>query len=123
LHVFQLASQHSAWVAARQAAAAINIANADTPGYRAIDVVPFESALSATRLAMTATRPGHLAAPHANFGEVDTRPAAQWDVAHSGNNVAIEAELIKVGENGRMAAFDTGVAKVFHRMLLLSLKV
>ena len=43
VHLFDLAAQQARWLSARQVAVAENIANANTPGYRAADVPPFET--------------------------------------------------------------------------------
>ena len=45
VQLFELASQQAHWLSARQVAVAENIANANTPGYKAADVPPFESRL------------------------------------------------------------------------------
>ena len=60
IYLFQVASQKSDWLSARQTAVASNVANASTPGYRAVDVQPFSTILKATPIAMTATSGGHL---------------------------------------------------------------
>jgi flagellar basal-body rod protein FlgB len=44
IHLFDLASQQARWLSARHIAVASNIANANTPGYKAADVPPFETA-------------------------------------------------------------------------------
>jgi flagellar basal-body rod protein FlgB len=121
--LFDLASQHGQWLAARQAAAASNVANADTPGYKARDVVPFEAVLDRTALDMTVTRPGHLQLSAASAGPVEMEREQAWDVTHSGNDVTMEAELMKIGANGRMQSLDTNLTRMFQRMILTSLKV
>jgi flagellar basal-body rod protein FlgB len=123
VYIFDLAAQHMQWIAARQQATASNIANIDTPGYRARDVAPFEAVLEHTALDLTASNAAHLRLEQAAIQTVDTAPGASWDTSHSGNSVTLEAELLKVGENGRMQAFDTNLQRVFQRMLLSSLKV
>src|SRR6266481_1904070 len=60
VHLFNVISQHNRWLSVRQATIAGNIANANTPGYKALDVEPFEKGLEATRLTMNATQPGHV---------------------------------------------------------------
>jgi flagellar basal-body rod protein FlgB len=45
IHLFDLASQQARWLSARHIAVASNIANANTPGYKAADVPPFETAV------------------------------------------------------------------------------
>lgn len=123
MFIFDLASQHGQWLAARQAAAASNIANINTPGYRAIGVAPFEKVLERTGLDMAMTHGGHMQPQGASFQPLEMEREAGWDTNHSGNNVTLEAELLKIGENGRMLALDSGLTRMFHRMLLASLKV
>lgn len=123
MFIFDLASQHSQWVAARQSAAASNIANANTPGYKARDVVAFESVLEKTSLDMAATSPAHQSTASAAYSSVEMEREKAWDVTHSGNDVTMEAELLKVGENARMQSLDTNLTRMFHRMILTSLKV
>ena len=123
MYIFQLASQHAEWLAARQSTTAANIANANTPGYKAADAAPFETVLERTQLGMAQTNAGHIGVPQDQFRIAETVRESAWDISSSGNNVTLEAELMKISENGRMQALDTGVAKTFHRMILSSLKV
>ncbi|MGO9391343.1 flagellar basal body protein, partial [Rhodoblastus sp.] len=50
LTLFSLASQNANWLATRQVTIASNVANANTPGYRAQDVAPFNAVLSHLQL-------------------------------------------------------------------------
>ncbi|MFT3988576.1 flagellar basal body protein [Aestuariivirga sp.] len=122
MYLFQLASQHQGWVSARQSVTASNIANADTPGYRARGIAPFEQMLERTGLDLAVTRPGHMQFENNAGQAVETARGVSWDTAHSGNNVSIEEELLNAGENSRMASLDTGITRSFQRMLLSSLK-
>lgn len=121
--IFDLAAQHGQWLAARQATTASNIANVNTPGYRAMDVVPFDQVLDKTRLSMTATNGAHMQPTEARFQALETEREQGWDITYSGNTVTLEAELIKIGQNARMQALDVGLTRMFHRMILTSLKV
>ena len=60
IFLLDLAQRKSAWLAARQAVVAGNVANANTPGYRPKDVTPFDEALAQTQLTLASTSPGHL---------------------------------------------------------------
>lgn len=121
--IFDLAQQHGQWLAARQAAASSNIANVNTPGYKAMDVTPFDQVLDKTRLAMFASHAAHLAPGDAAFQPIEMEREQGWDITYSGNTVTLETELMKVGENARLQALDTGLTRLFHRMILTSLKV
>ena len=123
MYIFQLASQHADWLAIRQSVTANNIANSDTPGFKAMDVVPFDAVLRRTGLELAATSSGHMTLPPDAQGSVATQRQSAWDVSSDGNDVSLESELMKVSENGRQQALDTGLVKTFQRMLLSSLKV
>ncbi len=42
VHLFDLVSRNNKWLSVRQTAVAGNIANANTPGFKAVDTEPFE---------------------------------------------------------------------------------
>jgi flagellar basal-body rod protein FlgB len=122
MYIFQLASQHGAWLAARQALTAGNIANADTPGYKAVDVAPFSAVFDQTKAQLAITHPGHQVLDDLTAGGPEAIAENPDDAAASGNNVSLESELAKAGDIGRMQALDTGLTRVFRRMGLASLK-
>src|SRR6202142_3221140 len=97
----ELASQQTQWLAARQKATAVNIANANTPGYQAMDVQPFTDVLDKTQIAMAATNVAHML-PEGN-DLTATRPASadSWETSYSGNSVSLEQEMMKEGEISR----------------------
>jgi flagellar basal-body rod protein FlgB len=80
---------------ARQAALAANLANADTPGYRRVDL-RFEQALAAAGARLAQSHPRHLpgdgSAPYRlEQGPRGTRP--------DGNGVDLDAELVQAKRN------------------------
>jgi flagellar basal-body rod protein FlgB len=123
IHLFDVVSRHNRWLTVRQSTIASNVANANTPGYKAVDVEPFAKVLETTRLTMQATRPGHITDVSAKITSVDVRKSEPWETAHSGNTVSLEQELINANEINRAYRLNTGIAKAFHRMLLMSAKV
>ena len=48
VYLFDLASQQARYLAVRQATIASNVANANTPDYKARDVVPFSEVMART---------------------------------------------------------------------------
>lgn len=83
---------------------ASNLANADTPGYRARDI-DFKSALAAasgdgTKVHMTATRPGHIGAASDN-GTMTPELKYRTPLAPSldGNTVDVQLEQAAFAEN------------------------
>ncbi len=121
IHLFDLASQHNHWLSTRQTLMAGNIANVNTPGYRALDLQPFEAVLQATRLELAVTETGHMKpgrAEGSSSSEVEGEDS--WEVYHSGASVSVEQELLKAGEISRSYTLNTNMLKAFHRILLSS---
>lgn len=120
--LFSLAFQQGQWLSVRQTAIAQNIANANTPGYKAVDVEPFDSVLQKAGLDLAQTTAGHM-----STGTDGIRPPAvdrgkDVEVSPSGNSVSVERELIKADEVNRAYALNTNIVKSFHKMLLMSVK-
>jgi flagellar basal-body rod protein FlgB len=123
IHLFGLASQHNNWLSTRQALLAGNIANVNTPAYKALDLEPFEAVLESTKLQLTVSEQGHMAPDPVTMAATSDAEGEQgWEVFHSGSNVSVEQELIKAGEINRGYTLNTNVVKAFHRMLLSSSK-
>ena len=72
-YLFGLSSRRAEWLSARQAVVAENVANANTPTYRAKDVTPFSEVLETTSLQMAGSNPSHLVA---SAGPRSLRPVA-----------------------------------------------
>lgn len=122
VYLLDLATRHAQWAATRQAVVTGNIANANTPGFRARDIQPFEDVLDQTSLGMARTADGHidLVGNELRTGKVDT--ADSWDVTHSGNSVSLDQELIKAAEVNRAYSLDASITRSFHRMLMMSVR-
>jgi len=82
--------------ARRQQALASNIANIDTPGYKAMDVT-FQQELSSS-MQLAATDPAHLAAlsTASSVQLVET----EGKIKPNGNNVDLEREMTEMTKNG-----------------------
>ena len=122
IQLFELASRQAQWLTVRQNVVAGNIANANTPHYRAKDVQPFESVLQNTGIQMAATHRAHFTeSPEAAHV---TEVGALDDVAvqQSGNTVALEEELMKTGAIKRDYELNAGLVKSFHRMILMTVR-
>jgi len=122
VYLFDLASRQAQWLAVRQATVAGNISNANTPGFKALDVEPFTSVLDKTQLAMAATSSGHIATDGSHIRSTKVKATDSWDTMHSGNSVSIEQEMVKAGTINREHELNTSIVRVFHRMVLASAK-
>ena len=122
VYLFDLASRQSQWLAARQTTISGNVANANTPGYRARDVEPFADILDKTKLTMAATNGGHIGFEPSRAEAAKVKKSESWDTVYSKNSVSLEQELIKAGEVNRQHSLNTSIVKSFHRMLLSSVR-
>jgi flagellar basal-body rod protein FlgB len=91
------------WHQARQVVLAENVANADTPNYRARDLVPpdFSRQLSeVSSVGLALTNPNHIAGQgggsDSNFA---TDPSGRYEIRPRGNGVSHEDEMMKLGNN------------------------
>lgn len=85
-----------AWTSKRQQAIAANIANIDTPGYRATDY-SFQQDLNSFRMAATSEKhqiPADLKGASRQF-EVESRNARD-----NGNTVDLDREMTEMAKNG-----------------------
>jgi flagellar basal-body rod protein FlgB len=122
LYLFDLASSQARWLELRQSTIAANVANANTPGYKARDVEPFNKILDGLPVRLATTSPAHI---QLSATETDTRTNAKkdsWEVVHSGNSVSVEQEMIKGGDVNRDYSMNAAILRSFHRMMLSSAK-
>lgn len=93
--VMTVAAALAAHAAARQVVIARNVANADTPGYRARDLPEFAEVYRSGEAApMRATRTGHLGAA-AQTPAAAPAPAPGGTLSPDGNSVSLETEMVR----------------------------
>jgi flagellar basal-body rod protein FlgB len=110
--LFGLAERRLSWIAQRQNVLASNIANADTPGYKARDIQPFSAILSGlAAVEPIRTQRGHLpglADPKASITK-DSAPARSLD----GNDVSLDQQLTKVADTDSAQTLVTTIWKKY----------
>lgn len=92
--VFKMAHALIAHASDRQVQVARNVANADTPGYRARDLPGFDAALGASG-ALRTTRPQHIASPAGGEAALVLRGA---EPSPNGNDVSLETEMLAAAD-------------------------
>ena len=93
LELTRMAQALAAHSGARMSVIAQNVANADTPNYKAQDLPAFGEVFAAESGAMRSTRPGHTHA--ASSAAVPTAVQAPGREAPNGNSVSLEGEMVK----------------------------
>lgn len=99
LEIFQMAGAMARHAATRQALVAENIAQADTPGYKARDVASFADTYQSQTdgMQIRATRAGHLTGSTASSASPRII-AGSGSESPNGNNVSLEGEMMKAAE-------------------------
>lgn len=126
IQLFDLASRQAEWLSIRQQVVAGNIANANTPEFKAKDVTPFSAVLSNASMTMARTNPAHLSGnsldSRIDVGIEKESLNQEIGVQESGNTVSVAQELAKSGEIKRQFEMSTNLVKSFHGMMMLAVK-
>ena len=122
VHLFDLAAKQANWLAIRQNAVSQNIANINTPRYKAVDVEPFESIIRKTTLDVASTAPNHITTTPSETMTARSRKSDSWSIVHSGNSVSLEQEMLKSGDISRNYALTANIVRSFHRMMMSAVK-
>lgn len=103
LNILQTAGQLMTHSSERQALIARNIAHADTPGYRALDITPFSDLVGSDRaFAPSQTRAGHADSSGTSIQSAAVHELAEkGNVSPDGNSVALEDQMIRAQEAAR----------------------
>ena len=120
LPLIRMASALSRHAGARHRVIAENVANADTPGYRARDVREFAGYVNEA-FAARATRPGHVTASlnAAQRPAIFVDPSVQ--PSGNGNSVSLEAEMVRATETQGQHAMAAAIYRKAHELLRLGL--
>ncbi len=97
--VLTIASSLAAHAAARQSAIARNVANADTPGYRARDLPDFAEIYRSDDAApLRRTRAGHLGDAPVSAELAASERVGGGTMSPDGNSVSLETEMVKAAD-------------------------
>lgn len=122
LYLFSLASTQARWLGIRQATIAENVANANTPGYKAAEVAPFSEFYEAAGPQMAATNSDHLSSDLFDLASISDKERTPWEVTYSGNTVSLDQEMLSANEVNRSYSLNTAITKAFGQMLAMSVK-
>jgi len=108
-----LAESRLAWLDTRQRLLSQNVANADTPGFRSSDAVPFRQVLDRRRAsaAMVTTDASHLTPPRANPLAVQDRRVSER--TPNGNAVSLDEQAIRIAETDQAHALAMGLHRKY----------
>ena len=107
INFFDLASKRLQWVSDRQRTISENIANSDVAGYRAKEVESFDTFLE--RAQKTVETP--------DARVIETRNT--WSEGISGNNVALEEQLLEASSANGQYRVATNLYRKAHEMIAM----
>ncbi|MFN3076736.1 MAG: flagellar basal body rod protein FlgB [Alphaproteobacteria bacterium] len=123
LTLLDMAKKRMDWLSQREQVLAQNIANSDTPRYRARDLKPQdfqkmvrEQALEAHQVKPARTDPAHSLGTLPDRGQFRAEAPLRYDAAPSGNSVVVEDEMLKVSESRGQYEL---VANIFQKQIAL----
>jgi flagellar basal-body rod protein FlgB len=98
LDILRQSQTAASFATKRQTLVAANIANADTPGYKARDIRPFAQIYKADDgLLPRQTRPGHMMLTTPDTAAVEVVLSGA-DPSPNGNTVSLEREMVRAAE-------------------------
>jgi len=108
-----LAETRLAWLDTRQRLLSQNVANADTPGFRSSDAVPFRQVLDRRRAsaAMVTTNASHLTPARTNSVAVQDRRVSER--TPNGNAVSLDEQAIRIAETDQAHALAMGLHRKY----------
>ena len=108
IEMMRMARALGAHASERHLVVARNIANADTPGFKAADTASFaDSYRSAETATLRTTDPRHLAAP--DWSPLTRQTVDETGVSPNGNSVSLEEEMLKAAEVKRGHDLSLGI--------------
>ncbi|MBT4889327.1 MAG: flagellar basal body rod protein FlgB [Rhodospirillales bacterium] len=124
--LFNTVKKRLNWVTQRQEVLAQNVANADTPDFRARDLKPYEFKemlrSESMQINMDATNGGHLGGHRKRITDFyEDKQAFSYETSPDGNSVILEEQMQKLNETQISHRFTTEIYNKHLRMLRTAL--
>ena len=126
ISLFRVVDKQLRYLGQRQETLAKNIANANTPGYQAMDLAApdFQSAMnSAQSVEMAATAPSHFGVAKGAMSPVTARekPIVPWEISPDGNSVVLEQQMMEASSTQANYQMATELYRKYIGMMKLAL--
>lgn len=125
LKLFSMMKHKLDYMSERQRVLSQNIANANTPSYKAKDIKKdFSQILSANKsnqVAMSVTDPKHIQPRSSGGGQYGIAEIDSTEMTLNGNNVVIEDELMKMQQNSMDYQSATELYRKMAQMLRIAI--
>lgn len=117
--ILGLMSSKMSYLGQKQAVQAENVANADTPAYKAKEIVPFtfENAMREVKSGMAVTDPRHIVPASMAGVNAGTKKAQSFETVPSGNSVDLEQQMMEVSKTTLEYQADAAIYQKFMSLL------
>jgi flagellar basal-body rod protein FlgB len=121
--ILSMLRERMQWHQERQRVLAENVANADTPNYRARDLAApdFAHQVRTAALGLDRTSPAHIGVQSGGGPQFATDSRGRYQIRPRGNAVTHEDEMIKVASN--QMDFEAAASLYSHSLALIKLAV
>ena len=121
--ILSMLRERMQWHQERQRERAKNVANSDTPNYRARDLAPpdFSHQLRVASLALERTNSGHIAAAGGGGSPFLDDKGGRFEIRPRGNSVTHEDEMMKVA--GNQMDYEAVTSLYTHSLQLIKLAI
>jgi len=112
----RLITEKMGYLGQKQAVLAQNIANANTPGYKAKELTPFsfDTILKETQGGMTVTNANHIIPASMAGVNAATKRTKSYETVPSGNSVDLEQQMM---DSSQTAIDYQSMAAVYHKVM------
>lgn len=126
ISLFRVVDKQLRYLGQRQETLAKNIANANTPGYQAMDLAApdFQSAMiSAQSVEMAATSPSHFGVAKGSTSPAASKekPIVPWEISPDGNSVVLEQQMMEASSTQANYQMATELYRKYIGMMKLAL--
>ncbi len=101
--IFGMMTERMSWLSQRQRVISQNIANADTPEYRARDIADLKfkdsMARNAMKVNLTVSDPQHVTLPEDRARFSEGKSGSVYETSISENSVVLEEQMMKLSQN------------------------
>ena len=124
ISLFRVVDKQLRWLGRRQETLAKNIANANTPGYQAMDLAApdFQSAMNAVQpVKLEATSPAHFGVSQAQAAPLEEKPIVPWEISPDGNSVVLEQQMMEAASTQANYQMATELYRKYIGMVKLAI--
>jgi len=122
--IVDLMKDKLSYLGQRQAVLAQNVANANTPGYKAKEITPFKSFAEEMKSAsnsMAVTDNKHIVPASLSGSNAVSKKMRSFEVVPSGNSVDLEQQMMEVSSTTMEYQADTSILHKFMSLFRLAI--